>query len=348
MIPQSIKDRDRPIWVPSRLWAAACLSVFIGCSLGTSDDESDQDSGSSPDYRYLVDHGWPSLPEGRILGFAYAVEVDSHGHVFTLHSFVEWTVPFVEQPETEPLVLMWNENGEFLTSWGAGGFLMPHGLSIDAADNVWITDVGRNQVFKFSHDGEELMVLGESGVEGWDETHFGQPSDVAFGPDGSIYVSDGYVNCRIVNFTSGGRFQFEWGECGSATSQFDIPHGLVIDSSGRVYVADRENDRIQVFESNGDFIAEWPSLGEWRPLDLSISPTGGEIFVIDGGENTGFPDRSKVVILDMAGRQLSEFGRFGNQDGQFMVGHDIAVTPDGHVYVVDIIGRRLQRFSRPN
>lgn len=327
--------------------AVVCLCVVAGCSPGISDNNSERHHVSSLDTRYLVDHGWPTLPEGQILGFVVGVELDSHGHIFTLHGFREWVVPFPEQPEPEPLILMWNRDGDLVSSWGAGIIRMPHGLSIDEFDNVWVTDLGRNQVIKFSHDGDKLMVLGENGVEGWDQNHFAQPSDIEFGPDGTVYVSDGYVNCRIVAFTPKGKYQFEWGECGSEIGQFDIPHDLAIDHSGNVYVADRENDRIQVFESNGDFIAKWPSRGEWRPNGLSLSPNSGEIFVVDGGENPiDFPDRSKVVVLDLSGQQLTEFGRFGNQDGQFMVGHDIAVSPDGYVYVVDLIGRRLQRFLR--
>ncbi len=322
--------------------------MFLGCAGCSADDTPELQEESKPGLRYKVQHGWPSLPDGHALGYVTAVELDSHGHVFTLHGFRKWVIPFEEEPQSEPLVLMWNgDDGKLIDSWGAGTFRMPHGLSIDVEDNVWVTDVARNQVLKFSHDGELLMALGEDGVEGWDDKHFALPTDVEFGIDGTVYVSDGYGNCRVVNFTPDGVYQFEWGECGNGIRQFNIPHGLAIDRQGRVYVADRENDRVQVFEADGEFIAEWHSGGKWRPQGLSISPTKEELFVVDGGEQPpSFPDRSRVVVLDFSGHQVAEFGRFGNQDGQFMAGHDVTVSPDGLVYVVDIVGRRLQRFSQ--
>lgn len=318
--------------------AAACSPEFTG--------ESPHETEAGP--RYEVHHGWPSLPDGRVLGYVTAVDLDSHGHVFTFHGFREWEMPFANQPESEPLILMWgSEDGSLMTSWGAGIFRMPHGLSVDSEDNVWVTDVGLNQVMKFSHDGELLMTLGEAGVEGWDDTHFAQPTDVAFGHDGSVYVSDGYVNCRVAVFSPDGRYRFEWGECGDAPGRFDTPHDLAIDSQGNVYVADRENDRIQVFAAGGAFIGEWRSGGSWRPYGLSISPIEDLMFLVDGGEQpANSPDRSAVVVLDLAGNEIGGFGRFGNQDGQFMMGHDIAVDEDGTAYVVDVIGRRLQRFRR--
>ena len=331
---------------------SAVFSIFIilGCTACGGGDSDEPLGTSNRDSRHKVHHNWPSLPDGRALGFVSAVELDSQGHIFTFHSFRKWVIPFPDEPEAGPSILMWNaEDGTLIGGWGEGTFRMPHGLSIDVEDNVWVTDVARNQVLKFSHDGELLMTLGEDGVEGWDDTHFAKPTDVEFGLDGTVYVSDGYVNCRVISFTASGQYQFEWGECGDAPGQFNTPHDLAIDHQGRVYVADRENDRVQVFEPGGEFIEEWHSGGEWRPYGLSISPTQEALYVADGGERpSSFPDRSGVVVLDLTGNQVAKFGRFGNQDGQFMMAHDIAVGPDGLVYVVDIFGRRLQRFSQSN
>lgn len=290
--------------------------------------------------------GWPSLPEGHVLGFVTGVDVDSHGHVFTFHTFRRWQTPFPAELIQEPTIFMWGDDGALLDSWGAEIFRMPHGLSIDNDDNIWVTDVALNQVFKFSHDGALESVLGEAGVEGRDETHFAQPADVEFGPDGSVYVADGYVNCRVVNFDKDGSYRFEWGECGEGAGEFETPHDLAIDTEGRVYVADRENDRVQIFTWDGQFIEEWRSGGKWRPYGLALSPDQDALFVVDGGEQPStLPDRSGVIMLDNSGVQIGQFGRFGNQDGQFMMGHDIAIGPSGTVYVVDVIGRRLQKFS---
>jgi peptidylamidoglycolate lyase len=325
------------------------MAGLIAAQLGLSSTISEPSQSLEPNAVFDVHHNWPSLPDGQVLGFVTAVEIDSHGHVFTFQSFRQWVIPFPEEPEPQFLILMWNgEDGSLIDGWGAGMFRMPHGLSIDENDNVWVTDVARNQVYKLSHDGDLLLVLGEDGVEGWDNGHFAQPTDIEFGIDNSIYVSDGYVNCRIVNFGPDGEYRFEWGTCGDGQGQFYTPHDLAIDDSGRVFVADRENDRIQVFEADGTYIAEWQSGGQWRPYGLSLSPADEAIFIVDGGEQpNGFPDRSSVIVLDLSGNQITGFGRFGNQDGQFMMGHDITVGNDGSVYVVDVIGRRLQKFSRP-
>jgi DNA-binding beta-propeller fold protein YncE len=190
------------------------------------------------------------------------------------------------------------------------------------------------------------LVLGKAGIEGWDKEHFAQPTDVEFGPDGTVYVADGYVNCRIVNFSHDGKYRIEWGSCGKNPGQFQIPHDLAIDAHGTVYVADRENDRIQVFDTDGQFVTEWASHGSWRPYGLSLSPDGSSLFVVDGGEQPSqFPDRSKVIVLNRVGDQIGQFGRFGNQDGQFQMGHDISIDVAGMIYVADVIGQRVQKFS---
>jgi peptidylamidoglycolate lyase len=284
-----------------------------------------------------------------IPGFISGVDIDSHGHVFSLQTYTEWVVPFRQELEKRPAVQVWEaETGDLLRSWGKNFFRMPHGLSIDTDDNVWVTDIAHHQVFKFTHDGDLLLTLGERGVEGADNAHFAQPTDVEFGPDGSIYVSDGYVNRRVVSFTSEGTYRFQWHAYASGPGDhFDVVHDLAVDAMGRVYVADRENDRIQIFESDGVFLSEWRSRGAWRPYGIDVDPSSEWVFVIDGGEQPYLlPHRSMIVVLDHTGKELQRFGRFGNQDGQFIMGHDIALDQDGNVLAADVLGRRLQRFER--
>jgi len=235
--------------------------------------------------------------------------------------------------------------GRFLREWGADRFAMPHGLTVDGHDNVWVTDVALQQVFEFSPEGKLLMVLGERGVAGADERHFNRPTDIAVLPDGSFYVSDGYRNTRVVKFSPEGKFLFQWGAPGTGPGEFNTPHALAVDGAGRVYVADRENDRVQVFDARGRFLKQIKDREIGRPYSLAILP-GDRLVIADGGEqpNSG-PDRAGVAIVTADGRVLQRFGRYGNYDGQFRMAHDVAVDAKGNIYVVDIAGQRVQKLS---
>lgn len=328
----------RSTFANSRVFAWCLLVLIVVTS--TSEAESTSADG------YVVLHGWPELPIGRTLGQATGVAVDSHNHVFVFHrAGREWSVPFPAEPIEAPTVIVFDgETGEMVNEWGSNMFVMPHGLSIDDADNVWVTDVGRHQVFKLSHDGDMLLMLGEDRVPGADSEHFNLPTDVAVLEDGGFFVSDGYANTRVVKFSSEGQFQFQWGSKGSKQGQFDLPHGIAVDGDGRVYVADRSNSRVQVFDREGSFIAQWhgPEIG--RPYAVAIGPDE-KAYVIDGGDQPlEPPDRSRALKLSLNGEVETTFGRFGNYDGQFLLGHDIAVAKDGAVYVVDAWGMRVQKF----
>jgi peptidylamidoglycolate lyase len=312
------------------------------CLLGTADAA---DRHSKP--RYEVVRDWPALPGNHPLGQCVGVGVDSHDNVFVFHrSGREWTTPFPKDPVLVPTVTVFEgRTGRILASWGANQFIMPHGLTLDHDDNVWLTDVGLHQIFKFTHDGRRILTLGEAGKPGADKAHFNQPTDVAVLTNGAFYVSDGYKNTRVVKFTAGGQYEFEWGGKGAATGQFNLPHGVAVDFRGRIYVCDRSNSRLQVFDPGGKFLAEWkgPQIG--RPYGVSVG-VNGHIFAIDGGDQpVNIPDRSKVVELDAEGRVLDSFGSFGSEPGQFQLGHDIAVARDGSVYVADAKGQRIQKFQ---
>ena len=219
--------------------------------------------------QYEVVPDWPALPRGEKLGVCAGVGVDSHDNVFVFHrNNRSWTNPFPNEPIAEPTVTVIDgRTGKLVTSWGAGEFIMPHGLTLDREDNVWLTDPGRQQVFKYSHDGKVLLTLGERGRAGADQTHFNLPTDVAVLPDGSFYVSDGYRNTRVVKFDAKGQFEFEWGGKGAEPGKFNLPHGIAVDARGRVFVCDRSNSRLQAFDPRGKFIAEWNSaLRFGRPL----------------------------------------------------------------------------------
>jgi peptidylamidoglycolate lyase len=307
---------------------------------------------------YKVVHGWPQLPDGRILGQATGVDVDSTGHVYVFHrSGRGWSedpaLPLIAKPTVE----VFDAAGRHVRSWGANQFAMPHGLTVDSQNNVWLTDVALHQVFKFAPDGKRLLALGQARVPGADARHFDKPTDVAVLPDGSFYVSDGYGNSRVVKFSATGEFQFQWGRRGTGPGEFDLPHSVDTDSNGRVYVSDRSNARVQVFDSSGKYLAQWHSAELGRPFSVAVN--GDRAVVVDGGdqslcsvapslatEGTCGLDRSGAAEVDLKGKVISRFGRFGNYDGQFRVAHDVAVAPDGSIFVVDVGGQRVQRFVR--
>src|SRR3954468_16640984 len=223
--------------------------------------------------KYEVVRDWPALPADHPLGLCAGVGVDSHNNVFVFHrNGRAWSTPFPEEPIAKPTIsVLDGRTGKLLAEWGAGEFIMPHGLTLDREDNVWLTDVGRQQLFKYTHEGRLLMTLGERGVPGADQAHFNLPTDIAVLPDGSFYVSDGYRNTRVVKFDATGRYEFEWGGKGAEPGKFNLPHGVAVDERGRVFVCDRSNARLQVFDSRGTFLAEWKGPAIGRPYGVSVA-----------------------------------------------------------------------------
>ena len=289
---------------------------------------------------------WPKLPKDCVLGLCAGVGVDAKNRVFIFHrSGRQWTTPFPKEPiATKTVSVIDGATGELLNSWGENRFIMPHGLTLDHDGNVWLTDVALQQIFKCTPEGKLLLTLGEAGVPGDDHAHFNLPTDIAVLRDGSFYVSDGYKNTRVLKFTAEGKFEFTWGTKGTGPGEFNLPHGVATDSRGRVYVCDRTNSRLQIFGAKGKFLDQWkgPQIG--RPYGVSVS-SDDHIFIIDGGEPSLKPsERGKAIELDATGRVLDTFGGAGKKPGQFQLGHDIAVGPDGAVYVAEGTGARVQKF----
>lgn len=325
-----------------RLIIAVAAAALFCLSATTSTAQDSEVPG------YTVVHGWPSLPPGEMLGQATGVGLDSTGRVFVFHRAGRiWTEPFPTERIARPTIHVFNgDTGAFVRAWGSRLFIMPHGLTIDGSDNVWVTDVGLHQVFKFSPEGELLLTLGEAGVSGDDAAHFNLPTDVAVLPDGSFFISDGYANTRVMKFSAEGRFLFQWGRPGAGPGEFDLPHAVDVDSEGRVYVADRSNARVQVFDGAGRYLTEWNSEAIGRPYSVALSRSGApRALVLDGGDQPESPpDRSGATVVTLDGRVLNAFGRFGPYDGQFRLAHDGAIARDGSLYVVDAHGQRVQKF----
>jgi peptidylamidoglycolate lyase len=297
---------------------------------------------------YRVVHGWPHVPRGELLGQVSGVGIDARGDVLVFRrASRSWLSDTLStEPIAEPTVLRFSaQTGELITAWGARQFAMPHGLSVDHQGNVWLTDVALHQVFKLDPEGRQLLTLGQRGVPGRDRAHFDRPTDVAQGLNGSVYVSDGYRNTRVIEFDSSGQFVREWGQPGSGPGQFNVPHGIAVDTGGRVYVADRGNARIQIFDSTGRFLTAWHGDLLGRPWAVRVGPDGF-IYAVDGGDlpEPG-PDRARILKLTATGEIVAVFGAFGNYDGQFVWPHCVAVASDGSVYVGDVAtGRRIQKF----
>ncbi|MEJ7738844.1 MAG: peptidyl-alpha-hydroxyglycine alpha-amidating lyase family protein [Chitinophagaceae bacterium] len=201
--------------------------------------------GFDPATKYELLKNWLQLPTGFKLGNPTGIGIDTNQNIIVFHRAErEWSL-FGSMPDkpiqSKTILIIGKDNGKIMDSWGANLFIMPHGLTVDNENNIWVTDVGLHQVFKFSHDGKLLMKLGETKVSGNDSLHFNKPTDIAIAKDGSFYVSDGYGNSRIVKFSPTGKYLLEWGKKGHKESEFDIPHGICLDRNDNVYVADREN-----------------------------------------------------------------------------------------------------------
>lgn len=294
---------------------------------------------------------WPQLPPSFVLGNPTAIAVDTDDHVFVFHRGKR-TWPLLgeisKKKIPEAIVLMLDQqSGKIITEWGDHCFSMPHGLTVDRQQNIWITDVGLHQVIKFSHKGKRLLTLGEEGVAGDDKTHFNKPTGVAVAPDGSFYVSDGYGNSRIVKFASDGKYLFEWGTKGKENGQFRTPHGIDLDRFGNVYVADRDNSRIQVFDSTGKFLRLIQGNNMGNVCAVHITGPSGKMIAVDDVSFLKIIHRgSDVILCDSTGKPISRFGRSTMGDGLSAWYHDVAIDKDGDVYVCDIKGNTIQKFIR--
>ncbi len=187
-----------------------------------------------------------------------AIEPAPDGTIYVVHRCFENSCA----GRSEAPILKYDANGKLLATWGQGMFVFPHGATVDRDGNLWVTDArGENgkghQVFKFSPDGKVLMTLGKAGVSGSGPDLFDQPTDVLVAPSGEIFVTDSHrngKNNRVVRFTKDGKFVKEWGKKGSGPGEISEPHTIAMDSRGRLFVGDRENNRIQIFDQDGSFL----------------------------------------------------------------------------------------------
>ncbi len=300
---------------------------------------------------------WAALPDGRTWGSTAGIDIGPDGHVWVydrcgangLDGGCE------ANPDVDPILKYDRNTGEILANFGAGLFVLPHGLHVDDDGNVWVTDSQGNeagtkghQVIKFSPDGEELMRLGEAGQPGSGPGQLNEPCDVIVAPNGDIFVSDGHSGQspdppagrtgRILKFDSEGNFIMEWGEIGFRPGQFRTPHALEFDSQGRLFVADRGNHRIQIFSQDGELLDIYQRYSRISGLFITADDT---LYAIDSesqetnhygwlnGVRIGSANEDRVTgfippHIPTDGRVL-----------QGLAGEGIAVDEDGNVFVAE-------------
>jgi peptidylamidoglycolate lyase len=282
--------------------------------------------------------GWPALPAGFKLGQVSGVAIDRQGHVMVFHrAGREFDRKATEAIAAATVLELEPASGRLLNAWGAGLFLIPHSVTVDASNNVWLTDVGRHQAFKFSHDGALLLTVGERRVAGWDATHFNEPTDIAIAADGSFYVSDGYQNARVAHFDAAGGFLGEWGKKGTAPGEFRVPHGLALDGRGHILVADRENQRLQAFDTSGKFMTEWPTGRKLGRVFAAVVSPSGQMYVACKDSAVA------VVVLD---RDFHPVSQIPFDSALFVTPHAIAVSGDSVLYIADTGGARIVKYAR--
>lgn len=324
------------------------LYALLNSCITTSQDTAAKNNEMTLQYELVKD--WLQLPAGFILGNPTGIDIDREQNVVVFYRATRtWSLPWpmpTSLIKENTIMVLDPKTGKIIKSWGANMFIMPHGLIVDKQDNIWVTDCGLHQVFKFNHEGALLMKLGEAKKGGNDNGHFNRPTDVAVAGDGSFYVSDGYINSRVVKFSAEGKYLFEWGKKGEAPGEFNIPHSITLDGKGHVYVADRQNNRVQVFDSTGKFLKEWKDKSYGNMYAITYNEQGENLLAVDYITNYITPKGSDVMLFDTTGRILNRFGRTGLYNGPVCRYHDIAGDNDGNIYVCDILKNTIQKFKR--
>jgi DNA-binding beta-propeller fold protein YncE len=285
---------------------------------------------SGPPLPHKLVDDWAKLPKGWNFGECSGVATDKQDNV--------WVFNRGSHP-----VIQFDRAGKFLQAWPDIKIVSSHGMRVDDDGNIWLVDVKGHVVIKCNAEGRVLMILGNrQGTAGNNDSKdsFNEPTGIAFGKNGDLYISDGYVNARVIKFNRNGEYITQWGRKGTGDGEFNLVHDVCLDSEERVYVADRTNQRVQIFDSNGKFIGKWTDIG--APWGLIYSRKENCIYMADGLNN-------RIVKLSLDGQVLGTLGSYGKTPGKLDFAHNIAIDSAGALYVAEIKNWRVQKFAaQPN
>jgi sugar lactone lactonase YvrE len=347
---------------------ALCVANAIAQSPSVSDerppskypalhmDVVDPASKPLPNPNPKVIKNWGELPDGREWGSTAGVDIDPiDGHIW---AYDRCGANTCEGSNVDPIVKLDRHSGKLLKSFGGGLIVFPHGIHVDKEGNVWITDGQRSkdgtkghQVLKFSPDGEVLMRIGKAGVGGSGPGELNMPNDVITNDKGEIFIADGHdgqndhppegSTGRILKFTKDGKFIKEWGTLGTQRGEFRTPHALAFDSQGRLFVADRGNHRIQIFDQDGNFLAEWTQFSRVSGLFIKDDT----LYAIDSESSPRrHPWKTGVRIGTVKEDKVTAFiPPHDNGQVNGAAGEGIAVDADGNVYAAE--GPLSRRFA---
>ena len=313
--------------------AALAFAILLVCTPAFPQRPSDPAlviPQNAPELDYAAVPDPLTLPAGMTMGAAASVAFDSKGHLFVLNRGPQ---PLVE----------FDANGKFIRAFGEGLFTRSHGLRFDIDGNIWATDVGAHIVVKLSPQGQTLLTLGTKGQAGeWNAQSrlLNQPNDVAIARNGDIFVVQGHTpgpmgDPRVLKFDKNGNFIKSWGGKGKEPGKFEVAHGIAIDAKGLLWVADRENQRIQIFDADGKFVRELKYAG--LPCALQIGAQ--YIYMVNGFAG-------QVLRMDLEDHVLAAVGKAGKGVGEFGEAHFIAVSPKGELWVADSVNSAVRKFVK--
>lgn len=317
--------------VPGILLTVACLFTGSGLYAQRPTDPKLMEPQQAPEMDYVAVSDPLTIPADMKPGASASVAFDARGHLWVLYRG--------PQPVAE-----FDGEGKFIRAFGDGLFRRTHGLRIDSDGNIWVTDVGSHIVVKMNPQGQVLLTIGTKGEPGeWNEStqsrHLNEPNDLAFGRNGDVFVVQGHTpgkgDPRVLKFDRNGNFIKSWGGLGAEAGRFNVAHGIAVDAKGLLWVADRENERIQIFDQDGKFIRELKYAG--LPCGLDIGKQ--YIYMVNGFAG-------QLLRLDLDGKVLAAVGKSGKGLGEFGEAHYVAVSPKGEIYVADTVNSAVQKFVR--